>query len=140
MASRKKTDNWIKCICQGQGCGEVFYVVTSQIHHGRGKYCSPTCSSRAGGYAMRAKHPCVHRALNGDKAKRTYKIVNSAIQNGELQREPCVICGTTENICAHHKDYEKPFDITWFCKTHHVRYHMGLTNCWLFIGPHRASL
>ena len=126
MAGKKRTGKWIECVCQG--CGKIFHVPPNQVKHGRGKYCSPTCLSRAGGVAMRAKHPMQRRAINEDDAVHTHNKVNRAIRAGKLQRGSCVVCGTTESICAHHEDYRKPFDIVWFCTTHHVQYHMGLVD------------
>jgi len=49
--------------------------------------------------------------------------VGQAKKNGELIPQPCSICGTTENIHAHHEDYEKPLDVIWYCAKHHKQRH-----------------
>jgi hypothetical protein len=45
--------------------------------------------------------------------------IKHAIEAGKLQRKPCEICGSSENIQAHHEDYSKPFDVIWLCLEHH---------------------
>jgi len=47
---------------------------------------------------------------------------NRAIHAGVLIRKPCEICGEIK-VDAHHDDYEKPLDIRWLCRTHHMEYH-----------------
>lgn len=49
--------------------------------------------------------------------------VRSAIHSGHLERESCAVCGINENVHAHHKDYENPFDIVWLCVEHHREAH-----------------
>jgi len=49
--------------------------------------------------------------------------LNQAIAKGLLRREPCAVCGTTENIHAHHPNYAKPLEVVWFCPIHHGEAH-----------------
>ncbi len=42
-----------------------------------------------------------------------------ALRNGFIKKEPCEICGELK-VEAHHVDYEKPLDVIWYCKKHHV--------------------
>lgn len=49
--------------------------------------------------------------------------VRGAIRRGRLERKDCEVCGTNENVHAHHEDYSKPFDIVWLCATHHREVH-----------------
>jgi len=75
---------------------------------------------------MRKKYPLNHATgRNKEHAKKAYKLVHRAIRKGQLQPKPCVICGTMEKICAHHKDYSQPLNIIWLCKTHHFQLHLG---------------
>jgi hypothetical protein len=46
-----------------------------------------------------------------------------AIRRGHLERQPCEVCGTTEDIHAHHDDYSKPLEVRWLCRTHHIEHH-----------------
>lgn len=56
-------------------------------------------------------------------AYKAHYATSNAIRDGRLVKQPCVICGTTENIHAHHRDYAKPFDVTWLCAKCHHRLH-----------------
>lgn len=62
----------------------------------------------------RAKYPNKYKA---------HALVNNAIRNGKLFKEPCVICGTTRRIHAHHDDYAKPLNVRWMCSAHHHQWH-----------------
>lgn len=48
----------------------------------------------------------------------------NCIKSGILVKENCKVCGTNENIEAHHEDYTKPFDIIWLCRMHHREHHL----------------
>jgi hypothetical protein len=61
-----------------------------------------------------AEHPLAY------KARYT---VHNAVRDGRLTRQPCAICGTTEKIHAHHRDYSKPLDVVWLCVKCHQRIH-----------------
>lgn len=47
----------------------------------------------------------------------------AAIRRGLVKRQPCSVCGTTDNVDGHHFSYEKPADVTWLCRLHHVQTH-----------------
>jgi hypothetical protein len=49
-----------------------------------------------------------------------WKLVQEALEAGELARQPCVICGALK-VLPHHENYDDPLAITWLCsgKTHH---------------------
>jgi len=78
-----------------------------------------------------------HYANNKDKKKadlRQWKtehheetqvqaITNYAIKTGKLIPRPCVACSSTENVIAHHEDYQKPLDVWWLCRSHHWHRH-----------------
>lgn len=48
---------------------------------------------------------------------KAHNTVNNAIRDGRLKRGKCIKCGKPGQ--AHHKDYSKPYDITWLCDKHH---------------------
>ena len=75
----------------------------------RGNRQSPEYLSK-----YRAKYPKKHKAES---------MVNNAIRDGKLFKEPCVICGSTEKIHGHHDDYEKPLNVRWMCAAHHHQWH-----------------
>lgn len=80
----------------------------------------------------RAKLP--HRLANNARISKAWRIANpegykahtvvgNAIRDGRLFKSPCVACGSQENLHAHHADYTKPLDVTWYCALHHHRHH-----------------
>lgn len=49
----------------------------------------------------------------------------TAISNGTVVKLPCEVCGATK-VEAHHDDYNKPLDVKWLCRKHHVELHKTL--------------
>lgn len=48
------------------------------------------------------------------------------IRNGSIIRpELCSACGNTGVMAGHHKDYTKPLEIIWLCRSCHKRVHAG---------------
>ena len=62
----------------------------------------------------RSKYPNKYKATN---------MVNNAIRDGKLFKEPCDVCGTMEKVEAHHDDYAKPLNVRWLCSSHHRQWH-----------------
>lgn len=54
------------------------------------------------------------------------RITSNAIRNKRLIKKPCEICGTTQNIQAHHEDYFRPLEVRWLCIKHHNERHVEL--------------
>lgn len=52
-----------------------------------------------------------------------HEAVRRALLRGELVRQPCEDCGSTDHLDAHHEDYGRPLDVTWLCRRHHVARH-----------------
>ena len=46
-------------------------------------------------------------------------LVHRAVKSGDLERQPCLICGYSEFVEAHHEDYTSPLDVVWLCRFHH---------------------
>ena len=60
--------------------------------------------------------------------ERTFKtdvrlFTRKCIASGILTKECCKVCGTNEDIEAHHEDYTKPLEIIWLCRKHHREHH-----------------
>ena len=51
--------------------------------------------------------------------------VQRALYKGIIKRLPCEVCGSVENVIAHHDDYSKPVDVRWLCQSHHMQHHHG---------------
>jgi hypothetical protein len=52
--------------------------------------------------------------------------LRDALRKGILTKQPCEICGGTEDIEAHHDDYSKPLEVIWLCKNCHRLFHRFL--------------
>ena len=60
--------------------------------------------------------------LTHQHKQRARREVHKKIASGELQRQPCEVCGCLP-VEAHHPDYDKPLEIKWLCKQHHIELH-----------------
>lgn len=63
----------------------------------------------------------------GKRKIEAQKLARAAIRKGEIERLPCVICGATYKLHAHHEDYDKPLDVVWLCVKHHHERHKELS-------------
>ncbi|MGF3022683.1 hypothetical protein ACQVP2_07625 [Methylobacterium aquaticum] len=52
-----------------------------------------------------------------------HKAVERALRLGLLLKQPCVRCGSTDTVHAHHEDYARQLDVVWLCSTHHAERH-----------------
>lgn len=48
--------------------------------------------------------------------------VANALRLGVMQKQPCAVCGSVKAE-AHHSDYDRPFDVLWLCRKHHIGLH-----------------
>lgn len=62
-----------------------------------------------------------YRRYNPVKYK-AHNIVNNALRDGHITKEPCEVCGS-EFSHAHHDDYFKPLCVRWLCAAHHQQWH-----------------
>lgn len=62
--------------------------------------------------AWRQEHPNRRRAQG---------LVQHALRNGRLVKQPCWVCGS--KAVAHHPDYDRPLDVVWLCQAHHKQAH-----------------
>ncbi len=53
-------------------------------------------------------------------------ITKYAIKLGHIVRQPCEVCGESRSQ-SHHTDYDKPLEIMWLCKKHHMEWHRNNT-------------
>lgn len=85
-----------------------------------GRYCLP-CKA-AYNREWRKTHP-----LNDEQKRKSNcrRYTNVYIERGKLLRQPCVVCGS-EQVEPHHHDYDKPLDVTWLCREHHLEHHASL--------------
>jgi len=51
-------------------------------------------------------------------------LVGNAIRDGRLiVSDQCSVCGSQDNVHAHHDDYTKPFDVRVLCAKCHTEWH-----------------
>lgn len=53
-------------------------------------------------------------------------LLGNAVRAGRVEKLPCLICG--ENAEAHHPDYDRPLDVVWLCRPHHMQAHALVAN------------
>lgn len=101
------------------------------VRRGRQRFCSRSCSG-----AATLPHPdqsgpnnrnwrggvSTYRRDYADQA-RAHDAVRRAIKRGELTRQACERCASTDRVEAHHDDYGKPLDIRWLCDPCHKQEH-----------------
>jgi hypothetical protein len=126
-----------------QQCGQTFQAQRYKVERGDGRFCSRSCSST---YAASQKHeqrdqtggnnpnwkggvsknPYRYRKRQKErhpKKVKARKKLRRAVNSGRVLKEPCQHCGATENLEAHHEDYSKPLEVTWLCKSCHIKRH-----------------
>lgn len=57
-----------------------------------------------------------------------HNAVRSALRRGIIERKPCEVCGTAEQVDAHHDDYHRPLKVRWLCRQHHQQHHRDQRN------------
>jgi len=55
--------------------------------------------------------------------KRAHLVVGYKIKKGEMEPEPCKICGSENDLNAHHENYDLPLEVTWLCRSCHFLWH-----------------
>ena len=60
--------------------------------------------------------------------RKVRKITQECIRIGVLIKQSCEICNKVETVEAHHEDYNKPLEIRWLCREHHLARHRDLKN------------
>ena len=115
-------------------CGIQFQ--TRDGRPGKGRCCSLSCAAALASRNRRQDGAFNNNWKGGNtERKRRYRMANpqkhavhlatrNAIRKGILVQAPCAVCGATPTE-AHHEDYERPLEITWLCKKHHLESHGG---------------
>jgi len=86
--------------------------------YGIGRYCC----------ACHAKYMREHRPKHSDLPDDARKKANARAyahvyrDRGKIKKENCKICGSP-NSQMHHEDYNKPLQVIWLCRKHHLELH-----------------
>ena len=69
---------------------------------------------------------CKHSDLTPEARKKANarSYVNVYIRRGKITKQPCEICGGKGEM--HHDDYDKPLQVRWLCRKHHLEYHKNI--------------
>jgi hypothetical protein len=120
-----------------QICGNEFATLKSEIRRGKGKYCSLSCTGKAGAKEYAARYdklkdhnpnwrggitPEHNKTLYSQDQLVAWQKIQTEINSGRMLRQPCEICGSSKTD-AHHDDYSKPTEIRWLCRSHHLYLH-----------------
>lgn len=85
---------------------------------GKYRYCNPCHAAH-----MRSNRRKYSDYSEEEKKRANVRsMINVYIKRGIIERKPCGVCSDPKSE-AHHDDYDRPFDIKWFCKKHHIDYH-----------------
>lgn len=64
---------------------------------------------------------------NSPKKSEARGKVSGEIAARRLKKKPCAVCGS-KKVEAHHTDYDKPLDVIWLCRKHHIEADYELQN------------
>lgn len=62
----------------------------------------------------RQRYPEKHKA---------HQLVAHSLKIGNIIKQPCAVCNSTERIEAHHPNYSEPLNVVWLCSAHHSAVH-----------------
>lgn len=85
------------------------------------RYCKECHNKHARENRKKYKEYTTEQKLKADCRTKT----KLAIKRGKLIKQPCQICGEIE-VEAHHQDYNKPLEVVWLCREHHLELHNNL--------------
>ena len=125
----ENSKNWsggnVRLICQV--CNGEYYRPKNRVNES--KYCSRKCMFKSG-YQSGDKHPKWKGGVKSIKGYRAYEnkavsILNQNIKKKIIIRKPCEICGNQRSD-GHHADYNKPLQVKWLCRKHHMELHKNM--------------
>lgn len=126
-------------------CNTQFKAKPNQVLKGWARFCSKACSASNNAKLKHLKHSQVgennpawkggvwHTKDNLRISSKKYKVNNpykiiahrmvaNAVKTGKLIRMCCQLCSNKKSE-AHHCDYNKPLDVMWLCRLHHIEWH-----------------
>lgn len=110
---RQRTKGMIKINCSN--CGE--FLEPDRI--GKYRYCLD-CHAE---YMRENRRKHYELFPEAKKRANARSYLNVYIKRGAIKKGPCIVCGTEKNLEAHHEDYDKPLEVIWYCRKHHIEKH-----------------
>ena len=104
-------------------CGIAKDISEFRIHNNECKKCM---GKRCAQYQLKRRREDPDFKAKHKKYDPHHKVhdkVCKHLKRGNIVKGPCIVCGTTEKVQAHHEDYNKPFEIMWLCCKHHIQLH-----------------
>jgi len=74
------------------------------------------------------------KSADEELKRKANNLINNEIKAGRLIKQPCEVCGNTEYVEAHHKDYSKPLEVNWLCTKHHDERDGTDETCYKIVG------
>lgn len=86
--------------------------------YGKQRYCKK-CHAES----MRKNRPR-HSELPEEQRKKANvrSYANQYLKRGLIKRQPCEYCAS-DFAQMHHDNYDKPLDVRWLCRYHHLELH-----------------
>ena len=94
----------------------------SDVVHSRYKYNGENNPNWRGGISKnKYRYKKIQKERYPEKISARNKVYH-AVKVGNLIKKPCEECGENPSF-AHHEDYFKPLEVTWYCRKHHRAKH-----------------
>jgi hypothetical protein len=77
---------------------------------------------RKRGNRQSAEYLSEYKKMYPNKYK-AHTLVNNAIRDKRLFKEPCEACESSDKVHGHHDDYLKPLNVRWLCPGCHSQWH-----------------
>lgn len=77
-------------------------------------------------FTERKPHSARRHLTSDEQRKKAtcHRLVQEALASGELIKGLCSVCQAVD-VVGHHRDYDKPLEVEWLCREHHMDEHRG---------------
>lgn len=109
----------VSLVCR---CGKSFKIRKHLAELGKERFCSYACAGREHIRALQESF----RTPFSDKRERLAAagLINMRVRRGHLIRPgSCNQCGKKCKPDGHHMDYSKPDEVSWLCRSCHMKVH-----------------
>ena len=99
------------------------YNRRNETHYSQCKQCKAEYKQANKDKLLEAQYKRRVGKQNNSPQRKAWNALYYAIKTGKVMKpDNCQVCGKLvgKKIQAHHKDYSKPFEVTWCCQDCHV--------------------